>query len=245
MEGWKWMPSDSDSGFILLHAYTGNPDNLTALGRQLNRLGMDVLLPLLPGHGTQEPRDLLQPSFSAYRTCVDEAYRALREKGKQWIGIGGLSLGGLLSLDAAARLDLQACVSMAAPLGKASLKMAGLVAYFQQYAHQKACFNLDDEEISNYLEQIVRNEEDLLAQLSTVTCPVFMAQGGQDELVNSLEVKRMVQRLKAGRIPIQWHWYPDSPHILTAGPDRLIMREAIGQFLSDIKKGGSNETTRR
>lgn len=235
MKEWKWMRSNGDSAVILLHAYTGNPNNLTALARAINRLGMDVLLPLLPGHGTRQVRDLLSASFSDYQKCVDQAYQLLKDSGKKWIAVGGLSLGGLLSLDALTRLDLDACLSMAAPLGEASLKLDGLIHYFQNLAHQMACFDIQDEEIEEYLIKLMPDENELVRRLTLSSRPIFIAQGAKDELLCSDRVREVIKTFPNDEL--DFHWYPNSPHILTTGPDRMVMREDIKRFLLDNEKG--------
>ena len=49
----------TDTGVVLLHAYTGSPNDMNFMARALQRAGYGVYVPLFSGHGTVEPLDIL------------------------------------------------------------------------------------------------------------------------------------------------------------------------------------------
>ena len=54
-----FFPHSGRHGVILLHAYTGNTNDVRMLGRQLNWQGYTVFAPLLHGHGG-DPQKVLE-----------------------------------------------------------------------------------------------------------------------------------------------------------------------------------------
>ena len=80
---------------LLLHGSGDSPQTLRHLGKRLNAAGYTVLAPLLPGHG-RSPRDFARVSASAYTAAARAALDELRGR-HEWIGVGGLSMGGALA----------------------------------------------------------------------------------------------------------------------------------------------------
>lgn len=109
-----------DVGVLLVHGYSGAPNELGYLAHSLHAAGYTVSVPLLPGHGAT-PEAMRRVSFSDWQQTVDQAFDELHRRCRATF-IGGLSMGGVLSLsyaERAARLSLPApagVISMAAPM---------------------------------------------------------------------------------------------------------------------------------
>ena len=56
----------TDTGVVLLHAYTGSPNDMNFMARALQRAGYGVYVPLFSGHGTVEPLNTPRCMFLAY-----------------------------------------------------------------------------------------------------------------------------------------------------------------------------------
>ena len=92
-----FFPHSGRRGVILLHAYTGNTNDVRMLGRQLNWQGYTVFAPLLSGHGG-DPRKVLESNGPGdWWDDTRMAIFRLRDAGIDQIAIFGLSLGGLLA----------------------------------------------------------------------------------------------------------------------------------------------------
>lgn len=88
-------------GVLLLHGYTGSPPEMRLLGDDLQRRGMTVSAPLLPGHGTSV-EDMNRTHWRDWTDCAEQALIDLRQRCPV-VFVGGLSMGTLLTLYLAAR----------------------------------------------------------------------------------------------------------------------------------------------
>ena len=92
----------NDIGVLVVHGFTGSTQSMRYLGEGLHRrFGFSVVGPRLPGHGTS-PDDM---ETTGYLDWMGEAERALHElaKRKSKVFVTGLSMGGTLTLNLAAR----------------------------------------------------------------------------------------------------------------------------------------------
>ena len=105
----------NETGCLLLHGFTGTPQNVRPLADHLQRRGLTVSVPRIAGHGTTvDDLDATGPD-----DWLGTAERALAELRARCSGIvvGGISLGGTYALELARRhSDLLGVVVMAAPI---------------------------------------------------------------------------------------------------------------------------------
>lgn len=101
-------------GVLLIHGYTGAPGEMRLLGEFLHGRGYTVLGVLLPGHCTA-PNILARQTFDDWYTEVKRGYQRLKTVCSK-VYIAGLSMGGLLTIRAAAELNPDKIVIMAAPI---------------------------------------------------------------------------------------------------------------------------------
>lgn len=92
----RFESGDGASGILLLHGYTSTPAVVRPMAEHLAARGMRVVAPLLPGHGTSADdlntrtwRELAETAASELYTLQGQCDRVF---------VGGLSMGGLLSL---------------------------------------------------------------------------------------------------------------------------------------------------
>jgi carboxylesterase len=89
------------TGIALFHGFTSGPISVAGWARALAAAGAHVEVPLLPGHGTRW-QDLEHVTAEDWRTVardtVDHLF-AVHDR----VFVGGLSMGGALALEAAAR----------------------------------------------------------------------------------------------------------------------------------------------
>lgn len=105
----------SEPGCLLLHGFTGTPQNVRPLADYLARRGLTVSVPRIAGHGTSvEDLDLTGPDD--WLATAEQALADLRQSCKE-IVVGGISLGGTYALELARRHeDLLGIIVMAAPV---------------------------------------------------------------------------------------------------------------------------------
>ncbi|MEK7643033.1 MAG: alpha/beta fold hydrolase [Patescibacteria group bacterium] len=106
--------SDASRVVILFHGYTGSPAEFGSLPDLIaERLDAQVLVPLLPGHGTTE-EDLLPFEFDDFLRAAEETMKYAKESGRPY-AIGGHSFGGHLAFLMAAKHEPVALFATALP----------------------------------------------------------------------------------------------------------------------------------
>ena len=97
------VPADRDGqrvGVLLVQGFTGSPASMVPWGRYLADRGLGVAVPRLPGHGTTW-RELNRTRWSDWYGEVERAFEKLQANNDRVV-VGGLSMGGALSLRLAA-----------------------------------------------------------------------------------------------------------------------------------------------
>ena len=89
---------------LLIHAYTSAPKEMRGMGETLNRQGYTVLGMRLAGHATR-PEDMIRSRYADWMASVEDGNHLLRGSTDK-VFLLGLSMGGLLSLTMASRLDV-------------------------------------------------------------------------------------------------------------------------------------------
>ncbi len=104
-----------NTGILLLHGYTGAPPEVRLMAEYLAAKGMRVVAPLLPGHGTSA-EDLNTRTWREVADAAADELYALQGKCDR-VFVGGLSMGGLLTLYLGQRCDgIAGLIPMAAAL---------------------------------------------------------------------------------------------------------------------------------
>ena len=109
------LPLEMEGGeeaVLVIHGYTGIPDELRYFARRLYEAGYTVAVPRLPGHGTHGADFLSSNAQDWYRKVVD-TYSNLAAK-HSTIHWAGLSMGALLAILGASQFSARKIV-LAAP----------------------------------------------------------------------------------------------------------------------------------
>jgi esterase/lipase len=81
---------------ILFHGLYESPRSILGLAKEFHKSGMNVYLPLLPGHWQKNPNQSDQITYKDWLKEVDASMKFARKLGKKTI-VAGFSLGGLLA----------------------------------------------------------------------------------------------------------------------------------------------------
>jgi len=80
----------------MIHGYTGSPAEMRLIADYLNRRGLRISAPLLPGHGTI-PADLNRVAWTDWTRSAEQALAELSDQ-CETVFVAGLSMGALLAL---------------------------------------------------------------------------------------------------------------------------------------------------
>lgn len=218
---------------LLLHAYTGSPNDMNMMAKSLNAAGYGVYAPLFAGHGTVDPHDLL---------AVDpEVWWA---QTKQWVQeaqayyprvyVFGLSMGGLFAMRALEELpELVGGGVFASPIvaGKDNLP----VNFWRYYRYMRRLAELPDDSeamqpaLDRHLAGIAAIGQTVTAHLPKLHTPVFIAQGGEDEIIDATRAYRLKAAIT--QVPVSFHWYESASHVLTVNNAHHQLEADVHQFI--------------
>ncbi|MGY5764367.1 alpha/beta hydrolase [Brachybacterium sp. DNPG3] len=231
--------SSPRGGLLLCHGFTGSPQSLRPWAEHHAALGWEVELPLLPGHGTtwQEMST----------TTSDQWYGALRETALELseshgpIAIGGLSMGGALTLalaeDAELRgriaaivavnpgMTLPAVARIARPLSRVLPSLAGIGSDIAlEGAEEEAYDRLPVRSIGELRRLFSRTR----AGLGAIEVPLLLATSSVDHTVppTDSDIVAAGVRGEVERLPL-----PRSHHLVPLDHDAELLFENSARFL--------------
>ncbi|MHC5268162.1 alpha/beta hydrolase [Enterococcus sp. LJL98] len=241
MEQTKQLPEalffpQGKRAILLLHAYTGSYNDVRMLARGLESKGYTVYAPLFSGHGTKDPRAILAQSPSIWWQDTLDALTFLREKGYQQIAVFGLSMGGLYSMATLAEANVIGGGAFCSPLHPAPNAIHKNFLLYAKHLLKETIDEASFEQLSkdayHQLASIEKYSSQLQQVLEKIEVPVFLAQAGQDQLIDPKTVFQAAQALKQTRCTIEW--YPKSGHVITVGPDRKELEKDVLCFIESL-----------
>lgn len=102
-----------DVGCLLIHGFTGTPNEMLPLANSLSSSDYTVLAPRLFGHAT-DPDDMLRARWWDWIASAEDGLNLLKGCTKKQV-VMGLSMGGALALILAARHKVDAVCSFSTP----------------------------------------------------------------------------------------------------------------------------------
>jgi len=218
-----YFPGGS-TGVVLIHGFTGSPKEMRELGLYLHQKGFTTLGVRLSGHATQ-PSDLARTRWWDWLCSVEDGLNLLRNQCRK-VFLVGLSLGGILSLVAAARYSLDGVVALATPYSLPEdwrLKIAKhLSLFYPQVKKEKS--DIKDQialyahvDYSTYPTRSIAELNDLIkilhSSLPYITIPLLLVNSKRDKNVpvdHSDQIKREVGSKEVVQIFIE-----NSSHVIT------------------------------
>ena len=234
---------NKDVGIILLHAYTGSTADVNILANQLHREGYNVLAPLLPGHGTRDVYDILNTDVKEWFYETRRAIQFMESQNYDKLLIFGLSLGGILSTWALTQDEFSLDGGGVFNSPVLSTHRVDLDPPFTQYAtyvyeRNKASLNYElnmSDAIGKHYQQM--NDLDKLKlefedDLERISKPFYIAQSGQDEMIDPDGVYGTMRALKKARI--NYNYFPENTHVITVNRNRQGFIDSLMIFIEAV-----------
>lgn len=232
------LPGDRTS-VVLVHGFTGAPKEMRLLGEALNQKGLTVLGVRLAGHATR-PEDMARSRWWDWLASVEDGINLLANSCDR-IFYAGLSLGGVLSLIAAARIPPAGVIAMSTPFAvDARVRYARLFKYFLPWIKkekkngQVELSYQDHVEYPAYsasaLAELYDAIQAMRQSLSRVTVPVLLINSKTDPTVPIEHASRI--RALLVNSPVQQVLLERSGHVITEDVERETVFEAAGQFIN-------------
>jgi carboxylesterase len=225
-------------GALILHGFTGNCFSVRGVAHRFAKEGWAVECPLLPGHGTAID-DMLPTRWTDWSTAAEDAYLRLRERVRGRIVVGGLSMGGTLTVWLASRHAEIAgivCINpLVAPAGQLRDVVQAGVDMGQEVmdAIGSDIADPDAAELAypatplRPLLSLFDAVDELQAGLPDVTCPVLLATSPQDHVVPPFNSDHLAERVSG---PVERMTLDRSYHVATLDYDRAEIEERAMEF---------------
>lgn len=231
-------------GVVCIHGFTSSPQSVLPLAKSLAARGMTVHAPLLPGHGLTVD-DLDVTPRSQWVAAVEQAFDEMKSRCTQ-VAVIGQSLGGLLALELASRREVDAVVSLAAPLwldglggkvGRASQQGGLLRGRLSRVPKLGGADVLDEtakRDDASYqwiplraLGELVTFMGEVEAALPRITAPLLLLHGVHDHtapLGSAARIQRLVPHAQCKLLERSYH-------LLAVDVERDEVATAVGDFL--------------
>lgn len=227
-------------GILLVHGFTGTPKEMRTMGEFLAAQGHTVLGIRLPGHATQ-PADLPCKRWEDWLQAVEDGYHLLHSAGQR-VFIMGLSMGGILTLTAAARLPVQGAVAMSTPYSLPDDARLPYIQYITPFVSTipKGPSNWNDQvmaqehvEYPAFPTRGIVELRDLLEvmrrSLPQISVPVLLVHSRTDASVSPENMQRIYEAL--GSTDKSMFWLEQSDHVVTRDQERQRVFEAALAFV--------------
>lgn len=206
--------SSAQAGFLLLHGFGGNIEELRPLAAYLKKHSYRVECPPLKGH-TGKREDLKKCTYQDWIASAQEGYDKLRTK-CETLFLVGFSMGGLIAFQIAVKNRVDAVITLNTPIYYWDLKRVAINLFDDVRLRE---FN----NIRRYIDSsrslpfnAMLNFRLLLSRtkpiLKEVTCPMFTAQALKDDTVRKSSADYIYSH--AGSSCRKLEFYEESGHLI-------------------------------
>lgn len=232
----------SKIGCLLIHGFTGSPNEVLELGKFLAENEITVSIPTLPGHATHSG-DMYNYEWRDWFDCVKQHYFELKEKCDK-VFVAGLSMGGSLALHLAAHQPVEAVIALATPVKFPKWQVTSVKAIqrFKNFRYKKNGEDVHDissrPKLGSYrrypyyaVNQLFKLVEHVRNDLPEVEQPILIMHAHKDHAIpfsNSELLAQWVGSKEKHKIDLH-----DSYHIITVDSEKEVVMQEV---LSFIKK---------
>ena len=240
-------------GVVLLHGFGDTPQTLASLARALGAEGMDVDVPLLPGHG-RTLREFALSNGGEWLAAARAAHAAMRARHAR-VALVGLSLGGALAATVAADdPELAALVLLAPyvdtpPLFRVLVRAAPAIGLVLPYVGGEGAQSILDPEARaqalaygattpQLVRELVRSADAARASLARIRAPTLYVQSREDNRISEEVANRAFALLGARTKKLEM--LSGCGHVLTVDFCRERVAELVREWLTAMM--AANET---
>lgn len=234
-----------DAGVLVLHPFTGTTQIMRYLGEGLHKkYGFTVSGRRLPGHGTS-PDDLEKTSYLDWLSAAEQGLQDLAKPGRKAFVVG-LSLGGVLALNLAARFPtlVSGIVPIAANAGIFVDALAELVltadapSRVPSFASNIKAPGVKELAYSEIPVASVRSAYVLACATSNllhrVACPTLVIHAREDPAMPVANAMRIVDSVSSDDVRLLW--LNNSYHYVTLDNDKDLILQRTGDFIAELAR---------
>jgi len=230
-------------GCLLVHGFTGSPKEMRMLAESLTQEKYTILGIRLVGHAT-DIEDMRHSTWRDWLASVEDGLNLLKGCTDQQI-VMGLSMGGVLSLLAAARYDIKGVVTFSAPCALPPDPRARFLPYMTWLVPQVAkgkpdWRNLqamnDHVDYPYYPTRSVLQLQTLIRvmvnELANVYVPALMVQSRSDRGIPAESMDTIYDKINS--VDKSRLWVENSGHVIIREPERELIFTEVKKFINRI-----------
>ncbi len=232
-------------GCLLTHGFTGSPKEMRWMGEYLAEQGFTVLGIRLTGHAT-DPEDMIRSRHIDWMHSVEDGYHLLKGTVDRVVLVG-LSMGGVLSLLMASKLEVAGVLAMSAPyeLTDPRIRYARVMSNFIKYMpkSKEPGSNWVDKdawrEQVSYPQNPLRSvaELDLLlakmrAALPKLDLPTLLIHSRNDNYVLPFNMEKIYADLTMDDKEMMW--VTESGHVIPREPAKAEVFPKAAEFVRRV-----------
>lgn len=233
-----------EHGVLLIHGFTGSAAHMRLIGEELNAKGFTVKGINLPGHATHM-MDMANYRWTDWLDAAKSAFVELKEKCK-YVSVGGLSMGGVLTLLLAEQMDVTAAAPISAPTAVQNklLGLAGPASVFIKTimwgsdGHRAKLMDMNYH--YGYQGFPTRSGADLnklmrmaRMNLHAITCPILVVQSHADETIAPESAETIMDGVSSEKKGVLW--LEMVPHVCTISPEYKRIAEAMAETFREAE----------
>lgn len=234
------------TGCLLMHGFTAMPDEVRWLGDYLSAQGHTVLGLRLAGHATH-PRDLVRTRWTDWLASVEDGLAILRAATERRVLVG-LSMGGIVTLLAAAHYSVAGAVALSTPYQGFSARQVWVMRWLrwlrprvrkplpEQHPtlpeRREASYPAYPQFPTRILLEVAALQSAMRSALPQVHVPVLLVHSQADAAVPFGEMQRIYDRL--GTADKQMLPLEGFDHAILRDPKREVAFDAIAAFVARV-----------
>jgi len=237
--------TDSETGVLLVHGFTSSPQSLRPWGQHLAEQGWTVICPRLPGHGTSW-KDLSATTGADWYREAEMALVGLAERCSS-VFVCGLSVGGAIALDLAARQPERVAglvvvngtvysddprARLAPLLGKLPFSVKGIGSDIADPSKRELCYSRVPLRAAAAL---LAYQNAVKARLGDVRAPLLLFCSRQDHVVAPGQTSFIAEHVSSDTPDIVW--LERSYHVATLDYDAPVIFERSAEFVAKRAAG--------
>jgi carboxylesterase len=230
-------------GCLLIHGFTGTPKEMRMLADSLSLEKYTILGVRLAGHAT-DLEDMGHSTWRDWLASVEDGLNILRGCTDRQV-VMGLSMGGVLSMMAAARFNIKGVITFSAPCGLPADPRAKFLPYFSWLIPQISkgkpdWHNLeameDHVDYPGFPTRSVLQLQQLIGvmkeELPQVKVPALMIQSHGDHSIPAESMDTLYDNISSTdktRL-----WVENSGHVVIREPERELIFSEVKKFIKRI-----------
>lgn len=221
-------------GCLLIHGFTGSPNEVEPLARHLENQGIRVVTPLLAGHGGD--REAFRNStWKDWIASAEEALIQLMQEVPR-IQLIGFSMGGVIAAHLATRYEIERLVLLSPAIFTPNIRQlisdfvdayrsgeGWIPERFKGYA--KKFTTVPIKPVIQF-RKLVRN---VRKDIPNVRVPTLIIHGNCDEVVHPRSARFIYDTIQSNEKLL--HFLPKSRHIVCHDEEQDLVKELVLSFL--------------